>query len=194
MSFLKKLFSGSASPKKREAHQETAAKAASPKDPAQDPNLIRVYDGYGRELFITKEQWRTNVLPGTIQSNWDKPEQLYSVIVGSLNDGFRSDVLEAAKHLYSIDTVPVRGACVWGIVLMEEGRFDEAEKVFRDFITKHGEDGSILTNLAKVYARRKDDAKAEQILWHALEVDPNQDNGLGWYWIMHKERSGENAS
>ena len=76
---------------------------------------------------------------------------------------------------------------------MEEDRLDQAEKVFCDFIARHGEDGSVLTNLAKVYACRKNDAKAEEILWRALEVDPNQDNGLSWYWVMHKERGGEAA-
>ena len=76
---------------------------------------------------------------------------------------------------------------------MKNNRLDDAEKVFRDHIKKHGEDGSVLTNLAKVYSARKDDQKADEILWHALEVDPNQDNGLGWYWVIQKERNGEEA-
>src|SRR5205823_5435803 len=145
-------------------------------DPSRDPNLIQVFDAYGREVFITKEQWRTNVLPGTIQSNWNKPNELCSVILSALNDGFRADVFRAAKQLFKIDPDPIRGACVWGIVLMEEGRLDEAEKIFRDFISSHGEEGSVLTNLAKVYSRRKDASKAEEILWHGLELDPNQEN------------------
>ncbi|MBA4150135.1 MAG: tetratricopeptide repeat protein [Verrucomicrobia bacterium] len=155
--------------------------------------MIRVHDAYGRELFISREEWRKNVLPGTIQPNWNNPDELYDVILGALNDGFRSDVIDAAQQLYKIDHEPVRGACIWGIVLMEEGRLDEAEKVFRDFLAKHGEDGIVLTNLAKVYSRRNDHAEAERILWHALEIDPNQDNGMGWYWSIQKERGGEAA-
>ncbi|MGB7768716.1 MAG: tetratricopeptide repeat protein, partial [Verrucomicrobiia bacterium] len=155
--------------------------------------MIQVFDAYGREMFITKEVWRTNVLPGSLKSNWSNPDQLYGIIFGALKDGFRSDVIAAAEQLYKIDSQPERGTCVWGIVLKEEGRLDEAEKVFRDFIAKHGENGSVLTNLAKVYSKRNDEKKSEQILWHALEVDPNQDNGLGWYWIIQKERNGEDA-
>jgi tetratricopeptide (TPR) repeat protein len=162
-------------------------------DPANDKNLIRAFDNYGREMFITKEKWRTDVLPSSIKSNWDKPDQLYGIIFNSLNDGFRSDLIAAAQQLYKIDTQHDRGACVWGIVLMEEGRLNEAEKIFRDFIAKYGENGSILTNLAKVYARRKDNSKAEVILWHALEIDPNQNNGMGWYEVIHRERGGEEA-
>ena len=126
-----------------------------PIDPAKDKNMIQVFDAYGREMFITKEAWRTSVLPGSIKSNWNNPDQLYGIIFCALKDGFRSDVIAAAEQLYKIDSQPERGACVWGIVLKEESRLDEAEKVFRDFIAKHGENGSVLTNLAKVYSKRK---------------------------------------
>lgn len=199
MNFFKKLFGQNPPPKPPkppeppEPPPSTAAKPASPDDPAQDPNLIRVFDKYGRELFITKEEWRKNVLPGTLQSQWHHPDQLYGVILAALNDGFRAEVVDAARRLHQIDTDAVRGACVWGIVLMEENRLAEAEKVFRDYLAKHGEAGVIFTNLAKVYAKRKDDTHAEQLLWHALAVDPNQDNGFGWYEAIHRERGGEEA-
>lgn len=189
MSFLGKLFRG----------KEAALPAASPLlpkpagDPSKDPDLIRVFDSYGRELFITRQEWRDNVLLGNLKNVWDQPDALYGMIVGALNDGFRADVVEAARQLFQIDPTPSRGACVWGIVLMEEGRLDEAEKVFRDHMAMHGEDGVILTNLAKVYAARKDHVQAEEVLWHALEFDPNQDNGVLWYEVIHRERGGETA-
>ena len=155
--------------------------------------MIRVFDKFGRELFISREEWRKSILPGSIQAGWNNPDQLYGLILGALNDGFRTDVLDATRQLYNIDTNKLRGACVWGIVLMEEGQLDEAEKVFRNYISKHGEAGIILTNLAKVYSKRRNDTQAEQILWHALELDPNQDNGLAWYEVIHRERGGEKA-
>jgi len=50
------------------------------------------------ELFITiKEQWRMNVLPGTLKSNGTNPDQLYGVIVGALKDGFVADKLDGAQ-------------------------------------------------------------------------------------------------
>ena len=70
-----------------------------PADPANDPNLIRIYDKSDRQLFVTKETWRTDVLPGTIRSNWDNPSQLYNVIVAALNDGFRADILKATEQI-----------------------------------------------------------------------------------------------
>jgi hypothetical protein len=112
MSFFKKLFGKGDRPEPVRPAKPIGANLPPPKDPAEDPNLIRVYDAYGRELFISKEEWRKNVLPGSIQSNWNKPDELYNIIVGSLNDGFRTDVLAAAEQLFKIDPHPARGACV----------------------------------------------------------------------------------
>lgn len=165
--------------------------APAPKEPTAD--MIRVHDEYGRELFLTRDQWRTNVLLGAIKSQWNDPERLYGTIVQALQDGFRADIVDAAQHLYRTDPNKERAATVWGIVLMEEGRLGEAQVVLQDFITQHGESGVILTNLAKVFSKRGEDAQSEATLWHALEIDPNQDNGMGWYGVIHKERGGEPA-
>jgi tetratricopeptide (TPR) repeat protein len=196
MSFFKKLFGIGCEPAPVKVDDPTPP----PQPPAQtieelrnDPNLIQVYDKYGQEIFISKEEWRKSVLPGAIKDNWSSPDGLYSTILGALNDGFRTDIIGAAEQLYKIDSNDERGACVWGIVLMEEGHLDRAEKVFRDFNAKHGESGVILTNLAKVFSKRDNKAKAEETLWHALEVDPNQDNGFVWYEAVCRERGGESA-
>ena len=198
MSFFGNLFGKEPEPKKQpDGRPFVPAKLppvkSAPVDPANDKNMIRVFDSYGREMFITKEKWRTSVLPGTLKSNWNNAEQLAGVVIGSMNDGFYADVLAAAEQLHRIDPIPARGACAYGIVLMKNNRLDDAEEVFQSYIQKHGEDGSILTNLAKVYSARNNHQKADEILWHALEVDPNQENGLGWYWIIQKERHDEEA-
>lgn len=189
MSFFKKLFG------KKDQPPCPAPQVPPPlpteADPSKDPNMIRVHDAYGRELFITRQQWRDNVLLGNIQKAWNQPDDLYQMIVGALNDGFRSDVIDAARHLYVIDPNHERGACIWGIVLMEENHLEKAEKVFRDFLAHHGETGAILTNLAKVQSSRGEAEKAEATLWQALEVDPNQDNGLAWYGAIYQERGGD---
>ena len=147
MSFFGKLFG-----KKPGAERATTPSA----DPATDPNMIRVFDGYGQELFISKEHWRANILPGAIKEAWEKPDKLYHVIVQALDDGLRPDVVAAAKHLHKIDSNTSRTACLWGVVLIEEKRLDEAEEVFRSYLSQHGDDGYVLSNLAKVYARKKE--------------------------------------
>ncbi|MGH8489424.1 MAG: tetratricopeptide repeat protein [Gammaproteobacteria bacterium] len=187
MSFFRKMF-GEKSPERGSA---SATASPSSADPANDPNMIRVYDGYGRELFITKQQWKDNVLLGNLETARNNPEQLYGMLVGALHDGFAADIIPYAEHLWRTDPIPSRGAAILGIVYMDVNRLDDAERVLSDFIAAHGEDGVVLTNLAKVDSRRGDNARAESILWHALEVDPNQDNGLGWYAAIQRDRGGE---
>jgi tetratricopeptide (TPR) repeat protein len=159
----------------------------------KDPNYIQVFDSFGREMFVTKEQWRTNSLPGALKLNWNDPDKLYGIIVMALHDGFFADVLNASAHLYRTDPNLSRGATVYGIVLMKVGKLNQAEEVFRSYLKVHGDDGTVLTNLAKLQADHNEKTESENTLWHALEVDPNMENALGWHQAIHRERGGESA-
>ncbi len=158
-----------------------------------EPDLIQVYDQYGRKVHIARDQWRTNVLPANLKSNWQDADALYDIIVQSLNDGFSGEVVEASRRLHEIDPQPMRGATILGIVLMKEGQLDEAEKILRNYISVHGEAGVVLTNLAKVHSERGDAEKSEKTLWHALELDPNLENAMEWYAAIYQERGGQKA-
>lgn len=161
--------------------------------PSSADDAIPVLDAYGRKIYIEREEWRSKVLPDAIQKDWDNPSGLYAVILQSLDDGFRAEIVHATQRLYEIDTIPERGTCIYGIVLMEEGRLQEAQDVLENFLKFYGREGHILTNLAKVHSQRGDAAKAEDVLWQALECEPNQINGLQWYCAIHKERGGDKA-
>ncbi|SNS23551.1 Tetratricopeptide repeat-containing protein [Granulicella rosea] len=162
--------------------------------PTQPEGGIRAFDQEGREVIVPREEWRTNVLPNMLRELWDNPEQSYLLILNSLNDGFVDEVAEAAEHLSLTDPIPARGACIWGIVLIQQGKLDEAQIALEVYTEKHGDDGSVLTNLAKVYAGKGETAKAEETLWRALEIEPNLDNGLGWYVAQEQEKGGEPAA
>lgn len=180
MGFFKKLFGKKQSPVPTESTPDNGAP-------------IEAFDEHGRKIYISRDQWRDNVLLGALKSQWNDPDALYGTIVDAINDGFEKDIVEATKHLFEIDYQPDRAATIWGIVLLRSGRLDDSEKVLRDFMADHGEHGFILTNLAKVYFARNDVAKAQEILWHGIEIDPNQDNGMGWYVEMQRERGGQDA-
>jgi tetratricopeptide (TPR) repeat protein len=163
-------------------------------DPVHDPNMIRVYDSYGRELFMTRQEWRDKVLLANLERNKGNPEELYNLLVGALRDGFAADVVPYAELFYRTDNRSARAASILGVAYIEANRLDEAQRVFGDFLAAHGDDGLVLTNLAHVYDRRGDRDRAESILWHALEVDPNQENGFGWYTSIERERGGAPAA
>jgi tetratricopeptide (TPR) repeat protein len=165
-----------------------------PVDPSKDPNMIRVFDAYGREMFITKETWRETILPGKLKEVWDDPQHLYTVIVQSLDDGFVADMLEPAEHLAAVDSVAERGAIVLAVVYRRLKRLDDSERVLQRHVERHGESGVVLGNLAKIHADRGLSDLSVRTLWRALELDPNQENGFGWYVAIHRDKDGEPAA
>jgi hypothetical protein len=61
------------------APSATGGQSRSLSDLRSDPNFIPALDEFGREVFLTKEEWRTRVLPKTVKANWNNPEQLYGI-------------------------------------------------------------------------------------------------------------------
>ncbi len=182
MGFLRKLFG------KRKSQPPPGAV-----EPGKRGELIRVYDAYGREVEVTKQAWRDGVLLGTLEKERENPEQLYGMIAMALDDGFASDVLPYAEHLQTIDPNLARGATLLGVVYLALNRLDDAEHTLSGYVERHGEEAYVLSNLAKVYSKRGDAAKADATLWRSLELDPNQENALGVYWAEARERGGEPA-
>jgi tetratricopeptide (TPR) repeat protein len=158
---------------------------------AEKPELITAYDVHGRAIQITRVDWRDKMLLPQLQAKWNQPDELYGLIVNALNDGFVADVEPASRHLITIDPMVERSHVIRAIVLMKHGPLAEAERVLLDAVAKVGETGTILTNLAKVQEARGDARGADDTLWKALTLDPNQENGLGWWLAREHERSGD---
>jgi hypothetical protein len=62
-------------------------------DPAKDPDMIKVYDAYGRELFITRDNWRESVLKGAIEKAWNDADQLAGLVTQLLYDSFFAEAV-----------------------------------------------------------------------------------------------------
>jgi tetratricopeptide (TPR) repeat protein len=152
--------------------------------------MIKAFDNQGREFYVTRQDWVKKILPDNFKKVRNDPDKLYGLLVMCLQDGFIAEIIPQAEHLLQIDPDGIRAATILGIVYMKSDRLNDAQKVFENCNIVHGENGVILVNLAKVYAVRGDKDRAEEILWHGLEVDPNQDNGLLWYAVIHRERGG----
>lgn len=176
--------------------KKAAAPAApvSQAQPAGEPRLVSVVDAYGRTFQVPLDQWRESVLKPNLASKWDSPDELYSLILSALGDDLAADVDQASARLLAIDPTPERAAVIRAIVQMKLERPDEAGTTLREAIAKVGESGILLTNLAKVIDMQGDHAGAMATLDRALELDPNQDNGLGWRVAALNEEQGEAAA
>ena len=167
-------------------------KTSDPTLPADEQeDMVPVFDKYGRELLVPKEEWRKNVLPGQLNDATDDPGALYQAIVMALNDEFGNEVLNASDRLLQIDPDKERSHVVRAIVLLKTGDLDGSERVLSDYVTGFGATGTVLTNLAKVHAERGDEERAAKTLWDGLKIDPNQENGLMWWASIHQERDGK---
>lgn len=171
----------------KKSDTSTLAKEAPPA--AED--LLTVYDAYGRELKVARSEWRENVFLPNLRKKWDNADELYGQIIAGLNDGFAADLLPAAARLLEIDANPERSHAVQGIVQMKNGQLAKAESSLRAGIGKAGPTGTLLTNLAKVFAERGEQAEADETLWRAVQADPNLENGLLWWASIQRERGGE---
>ncbi len=181
MSFFKKLFGGG---KDAQRFRPVAKRKGEP---------IKVFDKYGREMFIEREDWIDSVLNENLKQAWNDPQALYNHIAMAFGDGFFEEVEDATQHLADIDTEKDRGATMLAILFLQTERPAKAERVLEEFVADHGEDGVILTNLAKAQTAQGRDEESLKTLWRALELDPNQENGLGWYEVIHRENSGHEA-
>ncbi|MBV8980822.1 MAG: hypothetical protein JO086_07965, partial [Acidimicrobiia bacterium] len=162
--------------------------------PATPPEeRLTAYDAYGRAVSLSRDEYRTRVLPATLRKNWDNPPGLYGAIVQGLRDDFAADLVDASEHLLQIDPDPERATTARGIVLMKTGDLDGAEEALRRYHGQHDPSGVILTNLAKVAAERGDHDRARELLAEALQVDPNLENGLLWWAALAREAGGEQA-
>jgi len=154
-------------------------------------NIISFCDEKGKDMYTTKETWLHNVLLPDIKKNYYNPDKLYSLLILALNDKFEQYIIDAGKQLYSIDKDMERSACIYAIILMKNNQLENAETILNDTINNIGATGTLMTNLAKVYADMHKDELKMKVLIQGLEIDPNQDNGLDWYLSIIRDKEGE---
>ena len=90
-----------------------------------DPNFVRVYDQYGQEVFLTRQQWQRGDSAGKPAGELGSARRVVRG-AGQCDERWplRRRWSRRRRGLYAIDTNPVRGACVYAIVLLQLGRID----------------------------------------------------------------------
>jgi tetratricopeptide (TPR) repeat protein len=154
---------------------------------------ITIFDERGRELQISRQDWKESVLQPSIEKAWGDADVLYQHVVQGLDDGFFQVVLGAAERLVEIDDGSERAHIVLAIVRLKVGDLSGAEQEIESCIARHGRTGVALTNLAKVYSDRGEEERSEETLREALGIDPNQDNALMWWTALRRETGGDGA-
>ncbi|HTW94047.1 MAG TPA: tetratricopeptide repeat protein, partial [Tepidisphaeraceae bacterium] len=159
----------------------------------QDQEMMTVMDPNGKPMRILRKDWAEKILPETLRRLKDEPDGLHVMLVGALREGFAQNqaVGEGVARLREIDKNVERSTVVKGIYLMQTGKTGEAERLFDEYLSQHGDSGVILTNLAKLYFERGEKERAEETLQRALKINPNLDSAMAWWTSAQRERGGE---
>ena len=83
-----------------------------------------------------------------------------------------------SKHHHNQDEIKEKQA----ITLLQAGKLEEAEKVYRDLIAKGSKNHLVYGNLAVIYLMRGDNKQGINLLKNALKLKPNDPvahNNLG---------------
>lgn len=174
---------------KKRGKKTTEAAAVNPSPLASE--MITVVDSYGRQLQIMRAEWRDKVLQPNLQQHWNAPDRLYQMIIDAVNDGMAAEVAPASERLLAIDPMVERSHVIRAIVLMKLDDAGGADAILRAAIASIGETGTLLTNQARALHQLGDEAGSLQTLERSLLLDPNQDNGLGWWCAILRESDGE---
>ena len=159
-------------------------------EPAGAPEMIQVFDGYGRPLQVARADWWDSVLSGALEQAKDDPGRLYTVVLDALHNGFAAEAVPYAEHLHQTDPLRIRGATLLSIAYREAGRAPDAEQVLADALATEGRDPTLLANLAQL---RRDPAEAEALLWEAIGQDPNADAAFSALLALRREQGGTAA-
>jgi tetratricopeptide (TPR) repeat protein len=126
---------------------------------------------------------------GHIQLNWNDPQELYNTIVSHVMD-FPQELEEAAKRQLEIDPNEERSYTIASIVMMKNQKSREARQLLERYLESHKPSAVILTNLAKTY---EDDKSKIEILWKAIQLDPNYSSSIDFWLVIIRENEGEEA-
>jgi len=154
---------------------------------------IAIFDPHGRRVEITRDAWRTEVLPSQFRGHWNDADALAHIIGIALEDDFAADVVHAAHRLLSIDPDRERSTSLLADVLTQNGELAEAARTLEAYLEHAGPSALVMTGLARVYGLRGDDTAAAVMLLAAVEADPNEESALTFYTAAEQASGGEDA-
>lgn len=157
----------------------------------QANDLIKLYDDKGNGYLYPKKDYGEKILPDHIKKAWNNPDNLYTIIATSLQDGFSKELIDAGQRLLLIDPDTSRAYNTLGVIFLKSNLLDKSEQTLLKGLNICNQKSYLKTNLAKVYEAQGLSEKSYNTLWESIEFDPNNDNAVIWIGAIHKERGGQ---
>lgn len=170
----------------------TPAEPGGASQPRRDlPPFVEASDAFGRRVRLSREEYVKNVLPELLKAHGNDPERLTAVILQGVRDGIATEMIPAANRLTVIDKDLDRALSVLGVVLRDAGELDAAEATMNELRQKRPRSPNARVGLAMLADQRGDAAKAEALLWEALELEPNHADAVHAYLQLRHRLVGD---
>jgi tetratricopeptide (TPR) repeat protein len=181
------------------ANNAATAAAAAPtpadKQPSankpEPPQFFEAVDAAGRRTRISRDEYRTKHLPELLKAHGNNPDQLTAIILQGLRDGFASDLIPAANRLTVVDKEVERSLSVLAIVQRDAGELDSSEATLKELQQKRPQSPAPRVGLGMLADARGDLAKAEALLWEALQLDSNHADAVHAYLQLRHRQVGD---
>lgn len=178
------------SPPPAPAATTAASPGAAPPKPELPP-FVEATDAFGRRVRMSRDEYRKNVLPELVKAHGNDPDRLTAVIMQGIRDGLATEMIPAANRLTVIDKDPERALSVLGVVLRDAGEIDAAQATLQELQQKRPQSPNARVGLAMLAQQRGDEAKAESLLWEALQLDSNHADAVHCYLQMQHKAKGD---
>jgi tetratricopeptide (TPR) repeat protein len=181
-------------PSPRPASTPAPAPPPKPAPPAAaGPESIETTDAFGRRVKLSREEYRTRVLPALLEAHGNDADRLSAVIVQGLRDGLARELIAAANRLVIVDKDLDRALSVLGVVQRDAGDMDAAEFTMQELLQKRPKSANARVGLAMLAEKRGDAARCVAMLWQALELDCNHADAVHCHLQMRHRAVGDDG-
>ncbi|MDD3626655.1 MAG: hypothetical protein PHV06_04990 [bacterium] len=153
--------------------------------------VMNFFDENGNPISILRSEFQTKVIPYNIEKYWDDKNNLRNFAVNLINEGFYKESYDVSKRLLELFEHDEGSEVFFGVCLLMLEKWNEAEKHFTKIIKTFPKSGVSFTNLAKSLMGQGKKEEAISELIKGLKLDPNQENGLEWFFYEMTEEKKE---
>jgi tetratricopeptide (TPR) repeat protein len=137
-------------------------------------DMMEVMDQQGRKFQIPRTEYSKQMM-SVARQNWNSIDALRHFTVQMLSEGFFPEALQIADQACRVSNNHVPDLYWRASALAENGKFDEAAKVFEELIEDAAYPADVarsLIGLARVRARQTRTDEVLPLLESAIEADP----------------------
>ena len=124
------------------------------------------------EHKIFTETYRGKINPSSGNEKEVAELWLHLTLMNGSVGAYRRAVL-CVRKAYSLEVLKERAVSVWGIILREQGKAKDAEKLFRKASELHPSSSLYLYEIAEIHRRAQQGAAAVEYYQRALDLNPD---------------------